>query len=484
MKKQILKFKKAVLFSAALIIGLTSCNDSQDEMVTLEGGALKAVSAYDAVITLPKIISDDYTCTANNLYLLNGKTYVKSGATLNIEAGTRIEGVYEQDPEYASALVICRGAKIMAEGTESTPIVFTAHTEKPKVGDWGGLIILGNAPTCRSQYEPANRTIEGISLPTVPKGVDITYGGNEEKDNSGVLRYVRVEYAGVSIGDRNEINSFTFGGVGSGTIVEYCQAYYGADDSFEFFGGTVNAKYLISVAAYDDAFDFDYGYQGNLQFLLAVLDDDASYSEGANGIECDHESKNPTSTPKTRPVISNLTVVGTPNGETSLYNPENKGINNVLYGARFRENTRFVLRNSVFYGYKNVIYVDDKHGNITNIVRGDVIFTNDITKSVFANNVIGTIPEANHKKGDWTPGSSNSLVVATTIGMGIRSCFSYDQFFGGTTLAAFRNPARTGADSTNLGGFFTPTTYIGAVSPNSKEAWIDAAWVNKSFPIY
>ena len=484
MKKQILKFKKAVLFSAALLIGLTSCNDSQDEMVTLEGGALKAVSAYDAVITLPKIISDDYTCTANNLYLLNGKTYVKSGATITIEAGTRIEGIYNEDFFYASALIITKGAKIIAEGTENAPIVFAPHVDEnnPTIepGDWGGLILLGEAPTCKGN----DYLIEGVVPYTIPAGIDVTFGGNNKNDNSGILRYVRVEYAGTSIGEGNEINSFTFGGVGSGTTVEYCQAYYGADDSFEFFGGTVNAKYLISVAANDDAFDFDYGYQGKLQFLVAVLDPNTPYSFHANGIECDHEKSNPTAEPKTRPVISNLTIVGTHNGENSLFDPSDPSINIVNYGARFRENTRFVLRNSVFYGYKNVIYVDDRHGNITNTVRGDVIFTNHVTKSVFANNVIGAIPGANHKKGVWTPGSTNSFVDATTIGMGIRSCFSYDQFFGGTTLAAFRNPARTGANSTNLGGFFTPTTYIGAVSPNSKEAWIDAAWVNKSFPIY
>ena len=181
------------------------------------------------------------------------------------------------------------------------------------------------------------------------KVFDVTFGGSNKEDNSGTLRYVRVEYAGASIGDGNEINSFTFGGVGSGTTVEYCQAYYGADDSFEFFGGTVNAKYLISVAANDDNFDFDWGYQGNLQFLLAVVDANAPYTKDANGIECDHEAKNPTAEPKTRPVISNLTIVGTENGETSLFNPEDLSKNNVLYGTRFRENTRFVLRNSVCF---------------------------------------------------------------------------------------------------------------------------------------
>ena len=140
----------------------------------------------------------------------------------------------------------------------------------------------------------------------------------------------------------------------------------------------------------------------------------------------------------------------------------------------------------MFYGYKNVIFVDDAKGNIASSVTGDVASTNDVTKCVFANNVIGAIPEANHikKDEDWTPGSSNSLVDATVRGMGVRGCFSYDEFFGGTALVPFRNPARTGADFTNMDEFFNHTSYKGAVSPNTSEAWINADWVKKSFPIF
>ena len=475
MKKEILKFGKAVLFAAALLVEVTSCNNKQEEMVTPESGALKATKS---VITLPRIIRDDFTCTNNNLYLLDGKTYVTNGAVLTIQAGTRIEGVKDYYHVDASALIITKGSKIIAEGSETAPIIFTSHNENPQVGDWGGLIILGNAPTCKSN----DYRIEGIDVSTVPSGVDISFGGNNKTDNSGILRYVRVEYAGISIGDGNEINSFTFGGVGSGTTVEYCQAYYGADDSFEFFGGTVNARYLISVAANDDAFDFDHGYQGNLQFLLAILDPNAPYTKDANAIECDHEKYDVTAKPKTRPVISNLTIVGTENGETSLFDPADPPFNNVLYGTRFRENTRFVLRNSVIYGYKNVIFVDDKHGNITRTVTDDVTLTNDVTKCVFANNVIGAIPNANYIKGDWTPGSSNSLTDIDN--MGILYPFITRFYFSSRRpgLATDDNPALTGADFTNLNGFFTHTNYKGALSEDNY--WITAAWVNKSFPIY
>ena len=473
MKKNFLKFGLAVLFAATL----ASCNDKQEEIASPEAGALKAAQAVE---TLPQIIDEDYTCTNDNLYLLDGKTFVTNGAVLKIQAGTRIEGIYKEVAEEASALIITKGSKIIAEGSETAPIVFTANTENPKVGDWGGLILLGEAPTCRGN----DNIIEGVDKPTIPAGVDVTFGGSNKEDNSGILRYVRVEYAGASIGDGNEINSFTFGGVGSGTTVEYCQAYYGADDSFEFFGGTVNARYLISVAANDDNFDFDWGYQGNLQFLVAVLDADAPYTKDANGIECDHEKGTGEETPKTRPVISNLTIVGTPNGETSLFDPADESINNVLYGTRFRESTRFVLRNSVVYGYKNVIFVDDAKGDeITATVTDDVAFTNDVTKCVFADNVIGAISGANHIKGDWTPGSSNSLTNIDN--MGILFPFNTRFYFSSRrpALSADDDPALTGAVFTNLDGFFIHTTYKGALSEDNY--WIAKSWVKKDgFPMY
>src|SRR4028119_503940 len=175
-------------------------------------------------------ITTNTTWTNNNIYLLNGIVYVNSGVTLTIEPGTIIKGSFANQ----GALVIRQGGRINAAGTPTQPIVFTS--EKPagmrQPGDWGGLIICGNAPTNRT----GNPTIEG--------GTQATYGGTNPADNSGVLQYVRIEYPGIPFLPGNEINGLTLGGVGSGTTIDHIQVTASGDDSFEWFGGTVNAKYL------------------------------------------------------------------------------------------------------------------------------------------------------------------------------------------------------------------------------------------------
>ena len=307
--------------------------------------------------TLPQIISSDTTITSTEICLLDGKTFVTNGATLTILAGTRIEGIYKSVATEASALIITRGSKIMAEGDADNPIVFTAHLDDTNTsyntGDWGGLVILGYAPT--NQTDPY---IEGIYPPYVPAGVDCYFGGDECCDNSGTLTYVRVEYAGASILADNELNAFTFGGVGCGTTLDHLEAYKGADDGFEFFGGTVCGKYLLAVSNNDDQFDFDFGYSGCLQFLAAVLDPDVEYGSHTNGIESDNDGDGSSLTPLTRPVISNLTIaaLGTPTTGTWLY------------GARWRRNSRFVLFNSIIYGFPTSIRVESTEG--INAVRG------------------------------------------------------------------------------------------------------------------
>ena len=296
-----------------------------------------------------------------------------------------------------------------------------------------------------------------------------------------------MEFAGATIATDNELNSFTFGSVGCGTQLDHLQAYYGADDGFEWFGGCVCAKYLISTAADDDAFDFDFGYRGKLQFLVAVLDPDAPYSANANGIECDNNATGALVEPYTRPVISNLTVVGTSTGSTT--NP----VGTVLHGAHFRRATRLVLRNSILYGYNTVIYLqgapvyDWLGTNLSNTCSSD--------SSYLANNVIGLIPEsvAYDPANVVTVNSNSPAYTAITL----RFPFTYDRFFdtdasGGYALRPTANPALNGADFTGLencsccnnSNWFTVTSYKGAIGPNSSDYWIAADWVNTDFPIY
>jgi len=470
----------------AVLFGMLSCSKDED-LATNEENLTNARLALavdecgcpetpTTTVTLSGTITTNTTLTSNNLYLISGKVFVTNGATLTINPGTRLEGIYNSNPVNASALVITKGSKIIADGdTGGTicPIVFSAHIDSTNptatVGDWGGLVILGNAEINTTS---GTAFIEGISPSSVPAGVDATYGGENNADNSGILSYVRVEYAGASIATDNELNSFTFGGVGAGTQLDHLQSYYGADDSFEFFGGNVNGKYLISTAANDDAFDFDLGYTGNLQFLVAVLDPEAPYSANANGIESDNDATTSGNTPLTRPVISNLTIVGTEDSDGAS--------GNVQYGAHFRRNSRLVLRNSVLYGYDPVVFLDAAvYGSLTNTLTSTANNT-----SIFAHNVLGRIStSAAWNNSGWTPSATNSLVLYSGITLG--SPYGYGNFFASSApLRPTANPAQTGADFTGLSSsFFTTTTYKGAF-PSSGGYWIADCWVNEDFPIF
>ncbi len=214
------------------------------------------------------------TLTADKVWVLANMVFVNSGQTLTIEEGTVIKGEPGQG-ENATALIVARGAKIMAEGTAAKPIIFTAVADdlngsvaKTDRGLWGGVIVLGSA---KINTSPSSMNIEGIPT-TESRG---EYGGSNDEDNSGILKYISIRHGGTNIGADNEINGLTLGAVGSGTTVEYIEVFANNDDGYEFFGGKVNTKYLISAYCKDDAFDWDQGFTGKGQFWLAVQDPDA-----------------------------------------------------------------------------------------------------------------------------------------------------------------------------------------------------------------
>lgn len=481
--KNLKKFAWAVIF-ALVSMGFVACN-ADDEAAPASVNLRSAQSVYKVV---SGVINSNTTWYSDTIYQLDGKVYVSKpcdsdlGAVLTIEAGTRIEGLYNANPDSASALVITRGSKIIAVGDSCNPIVFTAANGQK--GGWGGLVLLGKAVN----NQGTDVYIEGIDPATAPECVDVRYGGTDSCDNSGILSYVRVEFAGAKITEGNELNSFTFGSVGCGTQIDHLQAYYGADDGFEWFGGNVCAKYLISTAADDDAFDFDFGYTGKLQFLVAVLDPNANYSGNANGIECDNEGSevNPPSTPYTRPVISNLTVVGTSTGSTT-------GSGTVLYGAHFRRAAHFVLRNSILYGYNTDIYLEG--AAVVDWLGTDTTSLCSADSSYLADDVLGLIGGAVA----INPASAVTVNVATpdVAAITLAGPFNYDEFFDATqgVLRPTDSPALTGADFRGfrccccpcwpwIGCWFTTTTYRGALSPDLAEYWIADGWVNKIFPIY
>lgn len=239
--------------------------------------------------------TSDLLLTSQNTYVLSGGVFIgndaASNATLTIRPGTVIKG--ESGRDY---LVVSRGSKIEAEGTAAAPIVFTSENQVR--GGWGGLIINGAAPI--------NGCTEGVCQ-AEGEGSTGLYGGSDVNDNSGTLKYVRVEYAGFQITEDNELNGIAFQGVGAGTTVEYVQVHMGADDGIEFFGGSVNVRNIVVTGARDDSFDWVNGWNGLGQYIFIKQYDD----EANNGIEADNLSSNNVALPRSQPTLSNVTLLGT-----------------------------------------------------------------------------------------------------------------------------------------------------------------------------
>jgi hypothetical protein len=279
--------------------------------------------------TITGNITTTTTLTSDKEWTLRGYVYVKEGATLIIEAGT----VIKSDIAEKGALCIERGAKIIAEGTAAKPIVFTSGkiAGERSPGDWGGIVILGKAKTNRS------------SEPTIEGGIGRPFGGNDNGDNSGILKYVRIEYAGIAALPNSEINALTLGGVGSGTVIENVQTIYANDDAFEFFGGTVSPKNLYAFATADDDFDFDFGYTGTVTNGIAKRDPlFVDNGDAGNGVECDNDGVGSLAQPFTHPKLIGMVLIG-PNNATALANHN--------LGLRFRRATQFTVKNSTIYGW-------------------------------------------------------------------------------------------------------------------------------------
>jgi hypothetical protein len=301
-----------------------------------------------------KDVMGNLTGTVNwsndTIYMLKGKVYVKSGATLNIAPGTVIKGDLATA---GSTLIVTRGAKIYAIGTPTQPIVFTSSATpgNKSMGDWGGIVIAGNA---RVNVPGGEGTFEGGNLSN-PDGTvsDGKYGGLNDLDNSGELKYVRIEYAGFAFAPNNELNSLTLGGVGSGTKISHVQCSYGLDDAFEWFGGTVDADHLIAFRGNDDDFDTDFGFSGRVQFGVCLRDTAvADAVSGAMAFESDNDGGGSTNTPKTKPIFSNMTLIGPRFTPTTTYDP------NFRRGAHIRRHSEMSLFNSIVMGWPTGIKID------------------------------------------------------------------------------------------------------------------------------
>lgn len=304
-----------------------------DPMSTVYGAATETLSGE---------ITADRTLNASTVYKLVGFVYVRDGVTLTIPAGTVIRG----DKVSKATLVVTRGGKINAQGTAEKPIVFTSNQAvgSRAPGDWGGIIILGRST---NNIPGGQGLIEGGL--TTPYG---NHGGTIADDNSGILKYVRVEFPGIAYTTNNEINGITFGSVGSKTQVDYIQVAYSGDDAYEWFGGNVNAKHLLATHTVDDMFDFDNGFTGKLQYIVGQRNPQLADQAGqSNGIEADNSESVYESSPRTRPVISNMTLIGPGNQNVDTRHE---------YANMWRRGARMVLANSLFIHARYGIAVRDK----------------------------------------------------------------------------------------------------------------------------
>lgn len=386
-----MKLVKFLAFTLGAAVALSSCrnNDGDDDDLTPDDGTV-----------LSGIQTQSRTLTNDKVWTLKGYVYFPEGKTLTIQEGT----VIKSDITEKGALIIERGAKIFATGTAAKPIVFTSGKGpgQRQPGDWGGIIILGKAKTNRS------------TDPQIEGGVGRYYGGNDDNDNSGILQYVRIEYAGIAAQPNSEINALTLGAVGSGTKIDHIMTYKANDDAYEFFGGTVSPTYLVAAATADDDFDFDFGYRGTVQYAVALrLPTFVDPGDAGNGIECDNDGSGNTTAPRTHPVISNMTIVG-PNNATGTLSNHN-------LGNRWRRATNFTFVNSILLGnqkggfsIESAAAWDDYKNNVSSW-KNNIVYA--VTKPFSTDSATARYLTGNKYPADPMPTADRTAMINEGIGM-------------------------------------------------------------------
>src|SRR6056300_524461 len=315
-------------------------------------------------------ITTDISLDASIEYYLSGSLVIKDGGSLTIPAGTIIKATGGT----SSYIAVAQGGQIFVNGTADAPVIMTSSASTPAAGDWGGLVLCGKAPT-------------NVGATATSEVADLTYGGTDANDSSGVLKYLRVEYTGATFNSSKEFNGVSFFGVGAGTTVDYVQSYEGGDDGLEFFGGTVNPTHLVSVNSGDDSIDFADGWSGNGSYWYIL--------GGAKaGIEGSNNGDNGAVTPMTTTTLSNITVVG-PVTEGALYFKEGGG--------------KFTINNFYTTGIDKAVKVKTADTNsIARIEAGDLVMTN----VQFADSAEGFVAH------DYTGATQSYISEGITTGAG------------------------------------------------------------------
>lgn len=318
-----------------------------DNSVINNGGS----TANPGAITLAGVYTTDLNLLASEEYLITGPVLMSAGTTLNVPAGMTIKA----EPVGVNAYIaILPGAKIEAVGTSSNPIVFTSNAGTPSSGDWGGIVMCGNAPI--------NSTADGSTDTATTEVGGLSYGGNNPNDDSGTLRYVRVEYAGGAIDGNAELNGVSMYALGDQTEIDFVQVYKGSDDGFEFFGGTVNASHLVVTDAEDDSIDWTEGFTGTLTDVYVVqntgVDHDSAFE--CDGFNTDFSNEGGY---LSRPTVTNVTVIG--DGDSGR-------------AFRMRAGSGGLFTNVTVDNFgRGVVVEDDEPGQATSagVVSGDLSFT-------------------------------------------------------------------------------------------------------------
>lgn len=397
----------AMTLVAGMALFTTACSSDDDPAANTGNG-----NGTEESYVLDKDITENVTLETGKNYTLNGGIHVKAGATFTIQPGVTITAKHDGTVDY---ILVEQGAKIDAQGTASQPIVMTS--EKKEAGAWGGLHICGYAHT--------NNGSGSSEIGNAP------YGGNNDADNSGTLKYIRLEYTGYAFDEEHEANGVSFYGVGNGTTVEHLQAYKGSDDGFEFFGGSVNVKYLVATSCSDDSFDWTEGWNGKAQFLVAYQEGETSLGYACDCLmECDNNGTNFAATPVAHPVIANATLIGN-GGEAQ--------------GVRLRAGTEVELYNTIITGKGKALTVE------TNETENAL--KNGTSKLEY----VAIAGELSSKQGIYT----NADFVQATGNLDNQT-FTWNNKYVGTL---------DGGKDLSADSFFTSTDYKGAVK--SGEDWTE-----------
>ncbi len=487
MKTELKKWGQALMMSAALVMSVTmiSCS-SDDEPATSEKTdpevTYKGNVAYSNGILFNKgtelgngtqnfHFTGDVTLERGT-YLLKGWVYVDAGAKLRIPAGTVIKG----DKQTMAALIVEPGGYVEMKGTKDAPIVMTSAQPagQRRPGDWGGLIICGKA-----RNNQGTQQIEG--------GPTTIHGGDNDSDNSGVYQYIRVEFAGYPFDTDKEINGITFGSVGSGTTVDHLQVSYSNDDSYEWFGGTVDCKYLVAYKSWDDDFDTDNGFSGTVQYGLSIRDPRIADTSQSNGFESDNNASGAETMPFTTATFKNITFIGPRTAKNSDFSntsdyitagsvfPNNGSKLGLFQSAmQIRRSSKLNVENTLAVGYPIGLIVDGEKGNTVKYAKEGIFSLKNI---IFADmGVIGT--DKNKEYADY--------LYDYATGTEDRSKVSYSHtfFFSEPTNKEMAEADLNLIDPNGTGQNYCPSAmlsdgkggYIGAFR-DASDNWLDG-WTN------